>query len=172
MVNITSALGVIGGTVGILTGLFSLIYLRRQTLIMAAQVDKEIEIKITRDLDAPESEIDNKLRAYLNRRLADIRRQIRDDFAQRIDDLSRSLDDSPMMGRRDTAEATLRLLSDQKDAVETVKESNSKMSTLEHQIQELQQTVEDIRSGVGNQTMVRAQIRGIAEQLLRMTGQE
>ena len=69
-------------------------------------------------------------------------------------------------------EDTLRLLADEKDAVEAAKESSSKVQVLESEIQALQQTVDDIRNGIGNDTMVQTQIRGIAEQLLRMTRRE
>ena len=51
MAEITNIVGSIGGAIAILTAIFSVVYLRRQTLLMASQVDKEIEIKITRDLE-------------------------------------------------------------------------------------------------------------------------
>ncbi|HZC04972.1 MAG TPA: hypothetical protein VE338_04965 [Ktedonobacterales bacterium] len=176
--SLTSVLGLIGGAIGILTAISSVIYQRRQTLLMAAQVDKQIEIKITRDLDAPEGTIDNKLRSFLNRRLGDIRFQMRQEFGSglqeqrtQIEELRRILEDSHIIERKDIAEDALRLLSDQKDAMDIVKASNNKLSTVEQEIQSLQQVIEDIRNGVGNQAMVRTQIRGIAEQLLRMTSQ-
>lgn len=171
MSAVTTTIGTIGGVIAILTAIFSLLYLRRQTQLMAAQLDKEIEIKITRDLDAPEG-IDNKIRTVLNRRLSDVRSQMRQEFNPRFDEIHRILDESHLGQRRDIAEDSLRLLADQKDAVEGFKESTNKVNMLEHEIQELQQTVDDIRNGVGNQAMVRAQIRGIAEQLMRLTGSE
>lgn len=172
MVNITTALGVVGGVVGILTGVFSLVYLRRQTQLMADQVGKELEIKITRDLDAPDSLDDSKLRAVLNRRLGDVRSQLRQEFNPRIEEIMRMLQDAHIPERKDVLEDAIRLLSVHNDALEGYAESNSKVLVLERQVQALQQATEDIRNGVGNQAMVRVQIRGIAEQLLRMTGQE
>ena len=173
---VTNIVGIVGGAVAILTAIASVLYLRRQTLLMAAQVDKQIEIKITRDLDAPEGVVDNTLRAFLNKRLSDIRSQMRQEFGSgfqelgaRVNSLERILEDSHVVDRKDIAEDALRLLSDQKDAMELVKGSNSKLSALEQEIQSLQRAMEDIRNGVGNHAMVRAQIRGIAEQLLRMT---
>jgi hypothetical protein len=171
MSDIATIIGSIGGTVAILTAIFSVLYLRRQTLLMAAQVDKEIEIKITRDLDAPEGVIDSKLRTFLNKRLGDIRTQMRQEFTPRFEEIERVLDESHIRERRDIAVDSLRLYNDQKDAVEGFRESSSKVSALEHEIQVLQKAIKDIRTGVGNQAMVRAQIRGIAEQLLAMTRQ-
>lgn len=139
---------------------------------MAAQVDKAIEVKITRDLDAPEGVIDTQLRAFSNRRLSDTRTQMRQEFGQSFDAIKRILDESHVTDRRDLAVDTVRLLSGQKDAVEHFKKFNSKVSMLENEIRVLQQAIEDIQNGVGNQAMVRAQIRGIAQQLLEMTGQQ
>lgn len=185
MAEIASIVGTVGGVVAVLTAIFSVIYLRKQTLLMASQVDKEIEVKITRDLEAPEG-VDTKLRSYLNRRLSDVRTTLRQEYGPRLDGSERKLEDHLRghhdTGQRDIAQDALKLLSKQQDAVEGFEESNSKVSVLEHEIQKigmledeiqaLQQTVRDIRSGVGNQGMVRAQIRGIAEQLLSMTGQD
>ena len=171
MAEITNIVGSIGGAIAILTAIFSVVNLRRQTLLMASQVDKEIEIKITRDLEAPEG-VDTKLRTFLNRRLNDVRNQMRLEFNPQLDEINRILRDSHLVDRRDIMEDTLRLLADEKDAVEAAKESSSKVQVLESEIQALQQTVDDIRNGIGNDTMVQAQIRGIAEQLLRMTRRE
>lgn len=166
-----TVVGIIGGVVAILTAIFSVVYLRRQTLLMASQVDRAIEVKITRDLDAPEGVIDTKLRAFLNRRLSDIRSQMRQEFGQSFDEIRRILAESHVIDRRDIAVDSMRLLSDQKDAVNDFKEFSTKVGVLENEIQILQQAIEDIHNGVGNQAMVRAQIRGIAEQLLHLTGQ-
>lgn len=175
----TNIVGVIGGIIAIVTGIVSLIYLRRQTLHMEAQVDRQIEVKITRDLDAPEGVIDSKLRTFLSKRLNDFRYQMRQEFGAglqelgvRVDDLNRILVDSHVMARKDIAGTALELLAEHKDAIEGMQASSTKLTTLEHEMQALQQTIEDIRNGVGNQAMVRTQIRGIAEQLLRMTSQE
>ncbi len=164
--------GIIGGGIGVLAAILSVIYQRRQTRLMEGQVDRAIEVKITRDLDAPEGVIDNKLRAFLNRRLSDIRTQMRQEFSQRLDEIIRMIEDSHIADRRDIAVDAVTLLSDQKGAVADFKEFNGKVSILESEIQTLQQAVEDIRNGVGGQAMVRAQIRGIAQQLLHMSGQE
>lgn len=176
---ITNAVGLIGGIIAIVTSIVSLIYLRRQTLHMEAQVDRQIEVKITRDLDAPEGVIDNKLRTFLSKRLNDFRYQMRQEFGAglqelgvRVDELNRILVDSHVMERKDIAGTALELLAEHKDAIEGMQASSTKLTTLEHEMQALQQTIEDIRNGVGNQAMVRTQIRGIAEQLLRMTSQE
>lgn len=162
MVELSSVIGSIGGIVAVITAVFSVLYLRRQTLLMATQVDKEIEIKISRDLEAPEGVIDNKLRTFLNRRLNDVRVQLRQELGSRIEQVERTLDHSHIQD-------AVKLWSDQKEAVDRAKESIGKVNVLEHEIQGLQQIVEDMRSGVGNQGMIRTQIRGIAEQLLRMT---
>ena len=166
-----TVVGIIGGAVAILTAIFSVVYQRRQTLLMASQVDRAVEVKITRDLDAPEGAIDNKLRAFLNRRLGDIRSQMRQEFGQSLDEIRHVLEESHVTDRRDIAVDSMRLLSDQKDAVNDFREFSSKVSILENELQTLQQSIEDIRNGIGNQAMIRAQIRGIAEQLLHMTGQ-
>lgn len=175
MPDITSIIATIGGAIAIpatISTVFSGLYQRRQTQLMEAQVDRQIEVTITRDLDAPEGAIDGKLRAFLNRRLSDIRTQMRQEFGQRLDDITRILEDSHVMERKDIAANALTLYTDQRDAVAKFEESNNRMGALEQQVQALQRAVEDIRNGVGNQAMVRAQIHGIAEQLLRMTGQE
>ena len=170
--NTSSFLGIAGAIVAIITALVSAWYQRRQAQIMESQVDRQIEVKITRDLEAPESAINSELRLFVSKRLGDVRGQMRQEFGQRLDDIDRMLAESHIMERRDIAEDSLRVLSDQKDAMEIVKASNGKLNTLNDEMKALQQVVEDIRQGVGNQAMVRAQIRGIAEQLLRMTNQE
>ena len=172
MLEVASVFGIVGGSIGILTAVVSLFLQLRQTRVMESQVDRAIEVKITRDLDAPEGVIDNKLRAFLNRRLSDIRAQMRQEFGQRLDELTRVLEDSHVMDRKDIAFDSLHLLSEQKDATASFMEVNGKVSVLEHDIQVLQQAIEDIQHGVGNQVMARAQIRQIAQQLLQMTGQE
>ena len=172
MFEVASVVGIVGGSIGILTAVVSLFFQLRQTRVMESQVDRAIEVKITRELDAPEGAIDSKLRAFLNRRLSDIRTQMRQEFSQRLDEIIRMIEDSHIADRRDIAMDAVTLLSDQKGAVADFKEFNGKVSILESEIQTLQQAVEDIRNGVGNQAMVRAQIRGIAQQLLHMSGQE
>jgi hypothetical protein len=171
MADIASIIGLIGGVIAIPIAVISLLNQRRQTQLMAQQVDREIEVKLTRDL-APESVIDSTLRTFLNKRLGDNRALLRQEFGSRLDKIERILEESHIPERGDIAEDALRLLSYQTGAVEDFKESSTRVSELEHEIRTLQQTIEDIRNGVGNQAMVRAQIRGIAEQLLRMTGQE
>lgn len=172
MFEVATVVGIVGGSIGILTAVVSLFIQLRQTRVMESQVDRAIEVKITRELDAPEGVIDSKLRAFLNRRLSDIRKQMRDEFSQPLDEIIRILEDSHITDRKDIAVDSLRLLSEQKDAVASFMEVNSKVGVLEHDIQALQQAVEDIQHGVGNQAMARAQIRQIAQQLLQMTGQE
>jgi len=169
--EVATAVGIVGGSIGILTAVVSLFIQLRQTRVMESQVDRAIEVKITRELDAPDGAIDSKLRAFLNRRLSDIRKQMRDEFSQRLDEIIRILEDSHITDRKDIAVDSLRLLSEQKDATASFMEVNSKVSVIEHDIQALQQAVEDIQHGVGNQAMARAQIRQIAQQLLQMTGQ-
>src|SRR5260370_9873263 len=100
MSDIATVIGSIGGAVAILTAIFSVLYLRRQTLLMAAQVDKEIEIKITRDLDAPEGVIDSKLRSFLTKRLGDIRTQVRQEFNPRLEAIAEVLDETHVKERR------------------------------------------------------------------------
>jgi len=168
MGEISTIIGSVGGIVAIVTAIVSAIYLRRQTILMAAQVDKQVEIKITRDLEAPEGVIDNKLRAFLNRRLADVRSQLRTEFSSfssRLEQVEHTLEHSHI-------DDVAKLWSDQKEAVDVAKDSSSKVYDLERQIGDLQQVVEDLQRGVGNQAMIRTQIRGIAEQLLRMTNPE
>lgn len=168
MSEASTIVGIVGGVVAIFTALFSVLYLRRQTLLMATQVDKQVEIKITRDLDAPEGVIDNKLRAFINRRLNDVRTQLRTDinvFSTRLEQVEHQLEHSHI-------DDVAKLWSDQRDAVDVARDSSSKVYDLERELRNLQQVVEDMQQGVGNQTMIRTQIRGIAEQLLRMTNQE
>jgi hypothetical protein len=100
---------------------------------------------------------------FLNKRLGDIRTQMRQESNPRLESIERVLDESYVRERRDIAVDSLRLHNDQQDAVEGFKQSNSKVSDLEREIQTLQKAIEDTRQGVGNQATVRAQIRGIAE---------
>lgn len=168
MSEASTIVGIVGGVVAIFTALFSVLYLRRQTLLMATQVDKQVEIKITRDLDAPEGVIDNKLRTFINRRVNDVRTQLRTDinaFSTRLEQVEHNLEHSHI-------DDVAKLWSDQRDAVDVARDSSSKVYDLERELRNLQQVVEDMQQGVGNQTMIRTQIRGIAEQLLRMTNQE
>jgi hypothetical protein len=168
MSEVPGYIGSIGGLVAIVTAVVSALYLRRQTIIMAAQVDKQIEIKITRDLEAPEGVIDNKLRAFLNRRLSDVRVQLRTEFSSfssRLEQVEHTLEHSHI-------EDAVKLWSDQKEAVDVAKDSGSKVYDLEREIREMQQVVVNLQRGIGNQVMIRTQIRGIAEHLLMMTNQE
>lgn len=167
-----NVLGSVGVIMSIANAIATIYFMMRQTRAMESTVDKAVEVKITRDLEAPGSEIDSKLRAYLNRRLGDVRTQLRQELQPQIDEISNILDQKHIRDGRDIAAESISVLYDQKDAIEIVKASNGKLSALENEIRELQQAMDDIKNGVGNQAMVRTQIRGIAEQLLKMTMQE
>lgn len=170
MVEITSIIGAIVAVVGGLVSIFSLLNQHKQTRLMAAQVDKQIEVKITRDLDAaadafdaaPRNAIDLKLRNYLNNRLSKVRSDMRDEFDRRFDAIA----------QKDVAVEAVKLLSAEQDTIARFEAASNRMEMLAQDLQALQRAIDDLRYGAGNQEMVRAQIRGIAEQLLRMTSQE
>ena len=167
-----SVVGIVGGVIAIVTAIGSMLYLRRQTLHMESHVDRALEVKITRDLEAPEGVIDNTLRKFLTRRLTDVRSQLRQELGSRIDEVdARTTQVERMLGQSHIDDA-VRLWADQREAVDSIKDSTDKVNVLAQEIGILQQIVTDLQSGIGNQAMVRTQIRGIAEQLLRMTSLE
>lgn len=167
-----SVVGIVGGVVAIITAIFSMTQLHRQTLHMESQVDKAIEVKITRDLEAPEGGVDSTLRVYLTKRLGDVRSQLRQELGSRIDELGSRIDRTERALAGSHIDDAVKLWADQREAVDNVRESTGKVYELEQEVRNLHQVVTDIRNGVGDQTMVRSQIRGIAEQLLRMTSLE
>lgn len=170
MVEITSIIGAIVAVVAVLVSIFSLRNQHKQTRLMATQVDKQIEIKITRDLDAaadasdsaPRSAIDLKLRNYLTNRLSKVRSDMREEFDRRFAEIA----------HKDVAVEAIRLLSAEQDTMAKFEASSDRVEMLAQDLQTLKRAMDDLRYGAGNQEMVRAQIRGIAEQLLRMTSQE
>ncbi len=177
MPDIASIIGPVGGAVGTVVAVFSLLYLRRQTQIAETQLDKRIEVTITRDLDAPEGAVNSKVRTYLNGRLSDIRRQMRDEFGARLDELGarlgvieQGLHANHLLEYQDIVNNAVRLVNEQKDAINSFGDYQNRVATLAQDLQRLQSAYDDIRNGVGDQEMVRRQIRGIAEQLLKMTG--
>ncbi len=172
MPEVPSLIGVAFGFIAILTAIFALRDQRKQTRLMEAQLDKRIEVKITRDLEAadltpegaPRSAIDSQLRTYLNTRLSRVRADMRDEFNRRLNEIAHK--------DGDLAVNAVNVMSAHDNAIAKFEESNNRMGALEQQVQALQHAYDDIRSGVGNPAMVRTHIRGIAEQLLRMTGEE
>lgn len=170
MPDFASIIGPVGGAVGTVVAVFSLLYLRRQTQIAETQLDKRIEVTITRDLDAPEGAVNSKVRTYLNGRLSDIRRQMRDEFGARLGVIEQGLHANYILEYQDIVNNAVRLVNEQKDAINTFGDYQNKVATLAQDLQRLQSAYDDIRNGVGDQEMVRRQIRGIAEQLLKMTG--
>jgi len=170
MSEIASIIGAIVAVVAVVVSIISLVNQHKQTRIMAAQVDKQIEVKITRDLDAaadasdatPRSAIDLKLRNYLTNRLSKVRADMREEFDRRFAEIA----------HKDVAVEAIKLLSAEKDALAKFEASSNRVDMLAQDLQALQRALDDLRYGAGNQELVRAQIRGIAEQLLRMTSQD
>lgn len=170
MSNLVNLIGaVIGAVVGVAAIVIaSLAWLeqRKQTQVMAAQVDKQVEIKLTKDLGdddtAPRSVVDATLRKYLNNRLSKVRADLRDEFHQRLVELA--------LG--DASKEAIKMLSRQADAVDRLEASANRVDTHEHEIQSLQRAIENLRRGDGAPDMVRMQVRRIAELLLSVTGQD
>lgn len=165
---IGAAVGVVASAAAIVIAASALREQRKQTRVMEAQMDKRIEVKLTRDLDdspdstAPRNAIDATFRNYLSNRLNKVRADLRDEFNRRLVELA--------MG--DASKEAMKVLNRQAEAVERFEASSSRMDTIEQGVQSLQNVVEDLRHGVGAPDMVQTQIRKIAELLLSATEQD
>lgn len=138
---------------------------RKQTRVMTAQVEKVVEIKLTRDLGdddtAPRSAIDSTLRNYMSSRLSKVRTDLRNEFNQRLLELA--------LG--DASKEAMRVLNRQADAVEKFEASTTRVDMLVRENEALRRAIADIQNGNGTPAMVRAQIRRIAELLLGLTSE-
>lgn len=165
MAGVAIIVGAICGIVGMITAISSAWHQRRQTLIMGRQWERQL----ARDLDAPEDSVRaSELRGVLNRRLGDVRRQLRDEFNPKLDsidwkieNIERTLDDSNIR-------QSVKVVTDAVHVMSTYKESAEKIDIHDHELQSLQHAVEAVRRSIADPATARTQIRGIAEQLLKM----
>lgn len=197
MFDITTILGVAPGVFGMVAGLGSVLYQRRQTQIMEEGLEKAIEVKITRELDVsegdPGTQIESKLRAVINRRLSDNRVAMRKEFGPRLDHIEQELQERRINEYSNLLGTLQRLLNDQQDIKDVAAEARGIKSDIvsvqerilaetgrysvdianhTHEIETIQQQLDDLRLGVVNPEAARAQIRAIAQQLLQLTSQD
>lgn len=197
MFDLLTVVGTSTGVLGMVAGLGSVVYQRRQTQIMEAGLEKAIEVKITREFDAPEgetgSQMESKLRAVINRRLNDNRVAMRKEFGPRFEQIERELQERQITEYSNLLKTLQRLVNDKQDIKEVAEEVRGigtnvtaaqerilaetgrysvDIAAHGREIETMQQQLEDMRRGSVPPDLVRAQIRSIAQQLLQMTNQD
>lgn len=186
MFDVTSMVGTVGGVLGSVVALSSIIYQRRQTQIMEAGLERAAN----EDLDAPEIEtgtaMEKKLRMVINKRLSENRAKMKQDFATQLERFERMLDEEHIKEYSNYITGLIQLLDDQKvikDLALDVRRMHAEVITSQErvlaetgrysaditsqgrEIDALQQQLDNLQGGI------RTQIRAIAQHLIEMTGQ-
>jgi flagellar capping protein FliD len=186
MFDVSATVGVVGGVFGSITALGSVLYQRRQTLIMEAGLDRAAN----EDLDSPEvktgTALERKLRMVINKRLSDYRTKMRQDYDPRLVRLEQMVSRYDFKVYDDNMRTLIGLLDDQKNIKDIATETREiraevltaqerilaetgrysvEIATHGREIESIQQHLEDL------QNSIRAQMRAIAEHMLQMTGQ-